>query len=255
MVLLEVNNLKKVYTTRFGGNSVQALSGVSFSVEKGEYVAIMGESGSGKTTLLNILAALDKPTGGEVLLNGRNITSIKEKEISAFRRDNLGFVFQDFNLLDTFSIMDNIFLPLVLAGKSYDEMNKRLKPIARRLGIDDILNKFPYEVSGGQKQRAAVARAVITNPEIILADEPTGALDSRATEGLLKLFGEINDDGQTILMVTHSIKAASHAKRVMFIKDGEVYHQIYKGSMSNEGMYQKITDTLTMIAAGGGRNE
>jgi putative ABC transport system ATP-binding protein len=255
MALLEVNNLKKVYTTRFGGNPVQALSSVSFSIEKGEYVAIMGESGSGKTTLLNILAALDKPTGGEVLLNGKSIVSIREKEISAFRRDNLGFVFQDFNLLDTFSIMDNIFLPLVLAGKPYDEMNQRLKPIAKRLGIGDILNKFPYEVSGGQKQRTAVARAIITNPQIILADEPTGALDSRATEGLLKLFGEINDDGQTVLMVTHSIKAASHAKRVMFIKDGEVYHQIYKGSMSNEGMYQKISDTLTMIATGGERNE
>jgi len=255
MTLLEVNNLKKVYTTRFGGNTVQALSNVTFSIEKGEFVAIMGESGSGKTTLLNIVASLDKPTSGEVLLNGKNIASIKEKEISAFRRDNLGFVFQDFNLLDTFSIKDNIFLPLVLAGKSYEEMNKRLKPIAKRLEIDDILEKFPYEVSGGQKQRTAVARALITNPQLILADEPTGALDSRASDGLLKLFSEINRDGQTILMVTHSIKAASHAKRVLFIKDGEVFHQLYKASMSNEEMYQKISDTLTMIATGGARNE
>lgn len=255
MSLLEVNNLKKIYTTRFGGNQVQALSNVSFSVEKGEYVAIMGESGSGKTTLLNILASLDKPTSGEVLLNGNSIVSIKEKEISAFRRDNLGFVFQDFNLLDTFSIQDNIFLPLVLAGKSYDEMKGRLQPIAKSLGINDILLKYPYEVSGGQKQRTAVARALITNPQLILADEPTGALDSRATDELLKIFGKINANGQTILMVTHSTKAASHAKRVLFIKDGEVFHQLYKGSMNNEEMYQKISDTLTMIATGGGRNE
>lgn len=255
MPILEVNNLKKVYTTRFGGNPVQALAKVSFSIEKGEYVAIMGESGSGKTTLLNILAALDKPTGGEVLLNGKSITAIKEKEISSFRRDNLGFVFQDFSLLDTFSIQDNIFLPLVLSGKSYEEMIDRLRPIVKRLGISDILAKYPYEVSGGQKQRTAVARALITKPQLVLADEPTGALDSRASEGLLRIFTEINDEGQTILMVTHSTKAASHAKRVLFIKDGEVFHQLYKGSMSDEEMYQKISDTLTMIATGGGRNE
>lgn len=255
MSLLEVNNLKKIYTTRFGGNQVQALSNVSFSVEQGEYVAIMGESGSGKTTLLNILASLDKPTSGEVLLNGKSIVSIKEKEISAFRRDNLGFVFQDFNLLDTFSIQDNIFLPLVLAGKSYDEMKERLQPVAKSLGINDILAKYPYEVSGGQKQRTAVARALITKPKLVLADEPTGALDSKATDELLKMFGKINENGQTILMVTHSTKAASHAKRVLFIKDGEVFHQLYKGVLSNEDMYQKISDTLTMIATGGGRNE
>jgi len=255
MSLLEVNNLKKVYTTRFGGNPVQALSNISFSIEKGEYIAIMGESGSGKTTLLNILASLDKPTSGKILLDGKNISLINEKEISAFRRDNLGFVFQDFNLLDTFSIQDNIFLPLVLAGKSYDEMNDRLKPIAKSLEISDILLKFPYEVSGGQKQRTAIARALITNPQLILADEPTGALDSRATEGLLKIFSEINDGGQTILMVTHSTKAASHAKRVLFIRDGELFHQIYKATSSSDEMYQKISDTLIMIATGGGRNE
>ncbi len=255
MSLLEVNNVKKIYTTRFGGNPVQALSKVSFSIEEGEFVAIMGESGSGKTTLLNILAALDKPTGGEVLLNGKSIVSIKEKEISAFRRDNLGFVFQDFNLLDTFSIQDNIFLPLVLAGKSFEEMSETLKPIAKRLEITDILAKYPYEVSGGQKQRTAVARALITKPQLVLADEPTGALDSRAADGLLKLFTEINADGQTLLMVTHSLKAASHAKRVLFIKDGEVFHQLYKASSSNDEMYQKISDTLTMIATGGGRDE
>lgn len=255
MPLLEVKNLKKIYTTRFGGAPVQALTNVSFSVEQGEYIAIMGESGSGKTTLLNILAALDKPTSGDVLLNGKGILTINEKEISAFRRDNLGFVFQDFNLLDTFSVEDNIFLPLVLAGKTYEEMNQKLFPIAKRLEITDILKKFPYEVSGGQKQRTAIARALITNPQIILADEPTGALDSRASEGLLKIFSEINNEGQTILMVTHSTKAASNAKRVLFIRDGEVFHQLYKASNTNEEMYQKISDTLTMIATGGARDE
>ena len=254
MAILEVNNLKKIYTTRFGGNNVQALSNVCFSVETGEYVAIMGESGSGKTTLLNILAALDKPSSGEVLLNGRNIVEIKEREISAFRRDNLGFVFQDFNLLDTFSVQDNIFLPLVLAGKSYDEMSRRLQPIAQKLGIRDILNKYPYEISGGQKQRTAVARALITAPQLILADEPTGALDSKATDQLLRLFEEINADGQTILMVTHAIKAASHARRVLFIKDGEVFHQLYRANMTEDEMYGKIADTLTLLQKGG-RNE
>lgn len=255
MPLLEVNNVKKTYTTRFGGNQVKALTNVTFSVEQGEYVAIMGESGSGKTTLLNILASLDKPTSGEVFLKGKSIVSIKEKEISAFRRDNLGFVFQDFNLLDTFSIRDNIFLPLVLAGKSYGDMENRLQTIAQKLHIGDILSKYPYEISGGQKQRAAVARALITDPHLILADEPTGALDSHATDGLLKLFADINQEGQTILMVTHSVKAASRAKRVLFIKDGEVFHQLYKAGRSDEEMYAGISDALTIIATGGSKNE
>lgn len=253
MNILEVNGLKKVYSTRFGGNKVEALKNVNFTVEEGEYVAIMGESGSGKTTLLNILAALDKATAGSVKLDGKELGSIKESAIAEFRRDNLGFVFQDFNLLDTFSLEDNIYLPLVLAGKSHKEMEERLAPIAERLGITSLLKKFPYEVSGGQKQRAAVARAMITNPRIILADEPTGALDSKATEELLRLFGEVNEQGQTILMVTHSVKAASVANRVLFIKDGEVYHQIYRGSDTNEQLYQKISDTLTMLATGGER--
>lgn len=255
MAILEVNNLKKIYVTRFGSNQVQALSNINFSVEAGEYVAIMGESGSGKTTLLNILAALDRPTSGEVLLEGKNITSIKEKEISAFRRDNLGFVFQDFNLLDNFSLKDNIFLPLVLQGMSPGNMEQKLRPVAAKLGITEILSKYPYEVSGGQKQRTAVARALVTSPKLILADEPTGALDSKAADSLLKLFKEINDDGQTVLMVTHSTKAASNAKRVLFIKDGEVFHQIYRGTMNNEEMYSKISDTLTILATGGDINE
>ena len=255
MSLLEVRNVKKVYTTRFGSNQVHALRSISFTVEQGEYVAIMGESGSGKTTLLNILAALDKPTSGEVLLNGKSIGEIREKELSAFRRDNLGFVFQDFNLLDNFSVKDNIFLPLVLAGKKYDEMTEALRPIIQRLEIGDILNKFPYEVSGGQQQRAAVARALIPKPQLVLADVPTGSLDSRATDHLLRLFNDINGDGQTILMVTHSVKAASHAKRVLFIRDGEVFHQMYRGSLSEESMFAKISDTLTALQTGGERHE
>ncbi len=250
MSILDVSGLRKVYATRFGGNKVEALKNVNFSVEAGEYVAIMGESGSGKTTLLNILAALDQPTSGTVILDGKDLKEVKESAIAAFRRDNLGFVFQDFNLLDTFTLEDNIYLPLVLAGKNYKEMRDRLKPIAAKLGITDLLKKYPYEVSGGQKQRAAVARAMITNPKLILADEPTGALDSRSTDELLRLFAEVNAMGQTILMVTHSVKAASVANRVLFIKDGEVFHQIYRGEDANEQLYQKINDTLTLLATG-----
>lgn len=251
MSILEVTGLKKTYTTRFGGNKVEALKNVSFNVEKGEYVAIMGESGSGKTTLLNIVASLDKPTGGTIRLDDKDLAGIKEAAIAAFRRDNLGFVFQEFNLLDTFSVEDNIFLPLVLAGKSYPEMKKKLDPIAAQLHITEILKKYPYEISGGQKQRVAVARAIITSPKLILADEPTGALDSKSTDELLRLFAEINRTGQTILLVTHSVKAASHAGRVLFIKDGEVFHQIYRGDSSNEELYQKISQTLTILATGG----
>ena len=251
MSLLEVKNLKKVYKTSLGGNAVEALKNVNFSVEEGEFVAIMGESGSGKTTLLNILAALDQPTAGSVLLDGKNFSGIKESDVAAFRRDHLGFVFQEFNLLDTFTLEDNIYLPLVLAGKSYQEMHRRLAPIADKLGITALLKKYPYEVSGGQKQRAAVARAMITDPRIILADEPTGALDSKSSDELLHLFGEVNHQGQTVLMVTHSVKAASSASRVLFIKDGEVFHQLYRGSDTNEQLYQKISDTLTMLHAGG----
>lgn len=251
MALLEVKNIKKVYKTRFSNQQVQALSNVSFDIEEGEYVAIMGESGSGKTTLLNILASLDQPTSGSVLLNGKEMTYMKEKEISQFRRENLGFVFQDFNLLDTFSVKDNIFLPLVLSKESYPIMNQKLKILAPKLGIEKLLEKYPYELSGGQKQRVAVARALITHPQIVLADEPTGALDSHSTDQLLEVFDAINKEGQTILMVTHSTKAASWASRVLFIRDGEVFHQIYKGNQTNEEMYQNISDTLTLISTGG----
>lgn len=253
MSLLEVKNVKKIYTTRFGGQQVKALSDVTFSVEPKEFVAIMGESGSGKTTLLNIMAALDKPTGGKVCLKGRDLSQIRDKEMAAFRRQNLGFVFQDFNLLDTFSLEDNIYLPLVLAGKKYTEMSSRLQPIAEQLGITHLLKKYPYEVSGGQKQRAAVARALITKPQLILADEPTGALDSRAADDLMELFTRINREGQTILMVTHSVRAASSANRVLFIKDGEVFHQIYRSNQNNEEMYQKVAAALTVLTTGGER--
>ena len=251
MSLLTVTHLKKIYSTRFGGNQVEALRDVNFSVESGEYVAIMGESGSGKTTLLNILAALDRPTSGSVVLEGRDFSQIKDGEVAAFRRDNLGFVFQEFNLLDTFSLEDNICLPLVLSGTPYGQMRERLAPVAEELGLSELLKKYPYEVSGGQKQRAAVARAIITEPKLLLADEPTGALDSKATDELLRLFGRINQNGQTVLMVTHSVKAASHAGRVLFIKDGVVFHQIYRGTDSNEQLYQRISDTLTMLQSGG----
>ena len=251
MQILNVTGLKKVYTTRFGGSQVTALRQVDFSVEEGEYVAIMGESGSGKTTLLNILAALDKPTAGRVELDGRDMSAVRESDAAAFRRDNLGFVFQEFNLLDTFTLEDNIYLPLVLEGMDYEEMRERLKPIARELGLTELLKKYPYEVSGGQKQRAAVARAIITQPKLLLADEPTGALDSGSTDELLRLFAEINRAGQTILMVTHSVKAASRAGRVLFIKDGQVFHQLYRGEDSDTRFYQRISDTLTMLQSGG----
>lgn len=247
MALLEAKNIRKVYATRFGGNQVQALTDVSFTVDEGEYVAIMGESGSGKTTLLNILAALDRPTSGMVLLDGKDISAIRENQLAAFRRDQLGFVFQDFNLLDTFSLKDNILLPLVLQGMNWREMEANLLPIANQLRIANLLEKYPYEVSGGQKQRAAVCRALITHPRLILADEPTGALDSRATDALLDVFQQINQTGQTLLMVTHSLKAASRAGRILFIRDGQVYHQLYRGEMTNEQFYEKISDALTVM--------
>lgn len=247
MALLEAKNIRKVYATRFGGNQVKALTDVSFTVDEGEYVAIMGESGSGKTTLLNILAALDRPTSGTVLLDGKDISAIRENQLAAFRRDQLGFVFQDFNLLDTFSLKDNILLPLVLQGMNWREMEANLLPIANQLRIANLLEKYPYEVSGGQKQRAAVCRALITHPRLILADEPTGALDSRATDALLDVFQQINQTGQTLLMVTHSLKAASRAGRILFIRDGQVYHQLYRGEMTNEQFYEKISDALTVM--------
>ena len=254
MSILQVNDLQKVYTTRFGGVRVPALTGVTFSVEPSEYVAIMGESGAGKTTLLNLLAALDKPTAGQILLDGKDLSAVPEARLAAFRRENLGFVFQDFNLLDNFTLEDNIYLPLVLSRVPYEEMHRRLMPLAKLLGISALLKKYPYEVSGGQKQRAAMARALITQPSLILADEPTGALDSHSTDELLNLLDQVNAQGQTILMVTHSVKAASQARRVLFIKDGKLFHQLYRGEADRAAFYQRIADTLTLIATGGEQN-
>ena len=253
MSLLEAKGIKKIYKTRNGGVPVEALKHVDLTVEKGEFVAIMGESGSGKTTLLNILAALDRPTEGTVVLDGMDLGAVKNAAVARFRRDNLGYVFQEFNLLDTFSLGDNICLPLVLAGKKPKEMKKRLDALAQPLGIADLLKKYPFEVSGGQKQRAAVARALITQPRIILADEPTGALDSRSSDELLALLGQVNRAGQTILMVTHSTRAASRASRVLFLRDGTVIHQIRRDGRTDQEMYQRISDALTLLANGGDR--
>lgn len=249
-MLLEVNNIRKVYTTRLSTQGTEALKNVNFSVDNGEYVAIMGESGSGKTTLLNILATFDKATSGNVLLNNLDLSKLKDKNLADFRRDNLGFVFQDFNLLDNFSIKDNILLPLVLANKKYKDMEARLEKVTKPLGIEKLVNKYPYEISGGQRQRVAVARAIITNPSLILADEPTGALDSKSTDQLLNVFDKLNEVGQTIIMVTHSVKTAARAKRVLFIKDGVVFHELRKGNATANEMFQKINDTLSLMQAG-----
>ncbi|MCP2035634.1 putative ABC transport system ATP-binding protein [Planomicrobium sp. HSC-17F08] len=255
MALLEIKNLKKVYTARFSNQQTEALSTVNFSVEKGEFVSIMGESGSGKTTLLNIISTLDEATGGEVYLDGKPLSNIKDKEISAFRRNTLGFVFQDFNLLDNFTIKDNILLPLVLSKTPVAEMEERLIPIVRKLGIEAHINKYPYEVSGGQKQRVAVARALITQPKIILADEPTGALDSKASQNLMEILKGINETGQTILMVTHSTRAASFSSRVLFIRDGSVYHEIYRGEQNSDEFMERISQSLTVLSSRGGKDE
>ena len=251
MTILNVMGVKKTYTTRFGNNHVHALKEVNFEVEAGEFVAIMGESGSGKTTLLNLLAAFDKPTAGTISIDGKELITLNDNALASYRRNNLGFVFQDFNLLDTLSIKDNILLPLVLSGKNVNDYKDKLSAIAKDIGIDDLMKKYPYEISGGQKQRVAVARALITGPKLILADEPTGALDSQSSDDLLRVFERINKQGQTILMVTHSVAAASHANRILFIKDGVVYHQIYRGESTDEELYKKISDTLTMLRKGG----
>lgn len=245
--MLEVQNIKKIYRSRFGKNELEALKSINFTVDAGEYIAIMGESGSGKTTLLNILALLDRPTSGKVIFMGKDLQEIKDSEMAKFRRENLGFVFQDFNLLDNFTVKENILLPLVLSDEKISVMEEKLLKIAKKLNVSDLLNKYPYEISGGQKQRTAVARALISDPKILLADEPTGALDSNSTRELLKVFKDLNQDGETILMVTHSIMAASEAKRVLFIKDGEIYHQIYRGERTSLDMQKKIADTMQML--------
>ncbi|EHJ56320.1 hypothetical protein HMPREF9318_00396 [Streptococcus urinalis FB127-CNA-2] len=249
-MFLEINHLEKEFRTRFSKEVTKALQDVDFKVEKGEFIAIMGESGSGKTTLLNILATLDKPNNGSVYLNNIDITKIKESELAQFRLKNLGFVFQEFNLLDTLSVRDNIFLPLVLDRKGINTMEKRLVEIAEKLRIENLLDKRPFELSGGQKQRVAIARSLITYPQLLLADEPTAALDYRNSEDLLNLFETINLDGQTILMVTHSANAASHAHRVLFIKDGRIFHQIYRGNRQNQEFSKEISLTMSALLGG-----
>lgn len=249
-MLLEINHLEKVFRTRFSKEVTRALQDVDFKVDENEFIAIMGESGSGKTTLLNILATLEKPTKGSVILNGKEITKIKENQLAEFRLNNLGFVFQDFNLLDTLSVKDNIFLPLVLGRVNYQEMENRLATLAPKLHIEDLLAKRPFELSGGQKQRVAIARSLITNPQLLLADEPTAALDYRNSEDILNLFEDINNDGQTLLMVTHSANAASHAKRVLFIKDGRIFHQIYRGNKTNQEFSKDISLAMSALLGG-----
>ena len=249
-MLLEINHLEKVFRTRFSKEVTRALQDVDFKVDENEFIAIMGESGSGKTTLLNILATLEKPTKGSVILNGKEITKIKESKLAEFRLNNLGFVFQDFNLLDTLSVKDNIFLPLVLGRVNYQEMENRLATLAPKLHIEDLLAKRPFELSGGQKQRVAIARSLITNPQLLLADEPTAALDYRNSEDILNLFEDINNDGQTLLMVTHSANAASHAKRVLFIKDGRIFHQIYRGNKTNQEFSKDIALSMSALLGG-----
>ena len=251
MNLLSVNNIKKIYSSKKSTNKIEALKDISFTVNQGEFIAIMGESGSGKSTLLNIIASFDKPTSGSVILKQKDISQIKNNEMASFRRDHLGFVFQDFNLLDNLSLRDNIALPLVLASKKHQQIETAVNHVAEKLSITSLLDKYPYEVSGGQKQKAAVARALVNNPDIILADEPTGALDSKSTQELLSLFKKINSTGETILMVTHSIKAASCANRVLFIRDGQIYHQLYKGDNSDDSFYQIISESLTMMLTRG----
>lgn len=249
-MLLEINHLEKVFRTRFSKEVTRALQDVDFKVDENEFIAIMGESRSGKTTLLNILATLEKPTNGSVILNGEEITKIKESKLAEFRLKNLGFVFQDFNLLDTLSVKDNIFLPLVLGRLPYQEMEKRITRLAPKLHIEELLEKRPFELSGGQKQRVAIARSLITNPQLLLADEPTAALDYRNSEDILNLFEDINSYGQTLLMVTHSANAASHAKRVLFIKDGRIFHQIYRGNKTNQEFSKDISLAMTALLGG-----
>lgn len=247
MSILEVKNVRKVYGGTGGKVLVEALSKVNFSVERGEFIAIMGESGSGKTTLLNIIATIDKATAGNVFLENKDINILQENQLASFRREKLGFVFQDFNLLDNFTNRDNIYLPLVLSGEKHKNMKSRLDETAPLLGIEKILEKYPYEVSGGQKQRVAIARALITQPTLILADEPTGALDFNSSENIMKMFSNINEMGQTILMVTHSLRSASYANRVLFIKDGVVYHEIFKGDDTSQDFMERISAAQSML--------
>ena len=244
--ILKIENLKKYYGTK--NNITKAIDNISFSVNKGEFVAIMGASGSGKTTLLNCISTIDTVTAGKIIINGNDITEIKDRAIASFRRNNLGFVFQDFNLLDTLTIAENISLSLIINKKNENKIDERVNDIAKRLGIEGILDKFPYEVSGGQKQRCACARALINNPKLILADEPTGALDSKSSRMLLETMDEINKKlNATILMVTHDAFSASFCQRILFLKDGNIFTEILKGSKTRKEFFNEILDILTLL--------
>ena len=246
MEVLKVNNLKKYYGNNT--NITKALNNISFTVNDNEFLAIMGASGSGKTTLLNTISTIDTVTSGNIIINGVDITNLNEEELSNFRKENLGFVFQDFNLLDTLTIKENIALSLIITKEDKTKIDDLVSDISKKLGISDILNKYPYEVSGGQKQRCACARALINNPKLILADEPTGALDSRNARVLLETFKEMNEElNSTILMVTHDAFSASFASRVLFIKDGEIFNEIIKGKKTRGEFYDEIIDVLTLL--------
>lgn len=250
MTLLNLNHIQRT----FGANSshpVTALQDIDFSVDQGEYLAIMGESGAGKSTLLNIIATLDKATSGSATLNGQDLGELDRDAAARFRREHLGFVFQEFNLLDSLTNRDNIYLPLVLAKAKPAEMEQRLQPLAQRLQIEKIIDHYPVESSGGQQQRVAIARALITTPDILLADEPTGALDSNTSQEILTLFDEVNHNGQTIIMVTHSATAASHAKRTLFIKDGRIYHELFRGDLRLKEYQDQISNTMIALTNGG----
>lgn len=251
MAFLTLKHIQRIFGP--GNNQVVALKDISLTVDAGEYVAIMGESGAGKSTLLNIIATLDQASSGKITLNGRDLTKLPEKAAAQYRREHLGFVFQNFNLLDSFNNQDNIFLPLVLAHTPLQEMQRRLAPLAQQLMISKLLARYPYEISGGQRQRIAVARALITQPELLLADEPTGALDSHNATQLLKLFAQVNQAGQTILLVTHSAATASYSRRTLFIKDGIIYHELYRGTQSQTQYLQKINTSLTALMTSGGK--
>ena len=248
MALLQLHHVQRVFN-QHSTNPVMALKDISFTVENGEFVAIMGESGAGKSTLLNIIATLDQATGGQAVLNGQDLGQLSKDEAAKYRREHLGFVFQHFNLLDSLSNRDNIYLPLVLAKTPVKLMDDRLTPLAARLRIDSIVDRFPSEVSGGQQQRIAIARALITNPDLLLADEPTGALDSNTSNEILTLFDDVNQNGQTIIMVTHSAAAASHAKRTLFIKDGRIYHELYRGDLSAKEYQEQINQTCLLYTS------
>lgn len=244
-MLLDVKHVKKVYRTR--GNEMTALKDVDFGVQKGEFVAIMGESGSGKSSLLNIIATYDQPSEGMLELNGQDLSKIPSNQVAKYRREELGFVFQDFNVLDTFNNKDNILLPLVLSGASLKVMEARIAEISQFLGIEEVLEKYPYEISGGQKQRVAIARALINEPSLVLADEPTGNLDSATSSQILEVIENVNKAGNTVLMVTHSLKAAAQARRVLFIKDGVIYHEIYRGEATVQQFQDRIADSVSVL--------